>query len=134
MSAQMSSYVLINGSLNSTVPAYPADEPSFVPPPFALSINVLWFASLALAVVTASFGILVKQWLREYMTIETSRGAKARLRVRQFRVTALDDWKVYEIAAVLPLLLQFSLGLFFVGLCFFSRSVHPTIGWTITSI
>ncbi|PSR74226.1 hypothetical protein PHLCEN_2v10016 [Hermanssonia centrifuga] len=134
MSAQMSSYVMINDFLNSTVPAYPAGEPSFVPPPFALSINVLWFASLALAVVTASFGILVKQWLREYMAIETSRGAKARLRVRQFRVTALDDWKVFEIAAVLPLLLQFSLGLFFVGLCFFSRSVHPTIGWTITSI
>ncbi|PSR73256.1 hypothetical protein PHLCEN_2v10871 [Hermanssonia centrifuga] len=100
----------------------------------ALSINVLWFASLTLAVVTASFGILVKQWLREYMEIETSRGAKARLRVRQFRVTALDDWKVFDIAAILPLLLQFSLGLFFVGLCFFSWSVHPTIGRTTTSI
>ncbi|THG96143.1 hypothetical protein EW026_g5635 [Hermanssonia centrifuga] len=134
MSAQMSSYVFINGSLNSTVPAYSADDPSFILPPFALSINVLWFASLMLAVVTASFGILVKQWLREYMAIETSRSAKARLRVRQFRVTALNDWKVFDIAAILPLLLQFLLGLFFVGLCFFSWSVHPTIGWTITSI
>ncbi|THH00297.1 hypothetical protein EW026_g2221 [Hermanssonia centrifuga] len=118
MSAQSSSYVMMNGFLNSTVPAYPSDAPSFVPPPFALSINVLWFASLTLAVVTASFGILVKQWLREYM----------------FRVTALDDWKVFDIAAILPLLLQFSLGLFFVGLCFFSWSVHPTIGRTVTSI
>ncbi|PSR78469.1 hypothetical protein PHLCEN_2v7412 [Hermanssonia centrifuga] len=134
MSTQLSSYMMMNGFLNSTVSAYPADDPSFVLPPFSLSINVLWFASLTLAVVTASFGILVKQWLREYMVIETSRGAKARLRVRQFRVTALDDWKVFDIAAILPLLLQFSLGLFFVGLCFFSWSVHPTIGRTTTSI
>ncbi|PSR78468.1 hypothetical protein PHLCEN_2v7411 [Hermanssonia centrifuga] len=134
MSVQLSSYVMINGFLNSTVPAFPSDSPPFDPPPFALFINVLWFASLALAVVTASFGILVKQWLREYMAIETSRSVKSRLRVRQFREGGLKKWKVFEIAAVLPLLLQIALGLFFVGLCFFSWLVHPTIGGTITSI
>ncbi|KAI0776473.1 hypothetical protein BC629DRAFT_1441423 [Irpex lacteus] len=37
---------------------------------------------------------------------------------------------VYEIVACLPLLLQLSLGLFFVGLCYFTASVHESVGHT----
>ncbi|THH01269.1 hypothetical protein EW026_g1399 [Hermanssonia centrifuga] len=109
ISTQVANYVINNRTIHSTAPPFPADSPSFVTPPFALSVNILWFASLTLAMVTASFGILVKQWLREYMSVETSRSAKARLRVRHFRGTALEDWKVFDIAAALPLLLQLSL-------------------------
>lgn len=37
---------------------------------------------------------------------------------------------VFEIAAVLPLLLQLSLSLFFIGLCYFTAAVHSSIGYT----
>ncbi|PSS30861.1 hypothetical protein PHLCEN_2v2588 [Hermanssonia centrifuga] len=129
--SQTRSYTMHTGFLNTTAPL--EDTVPFVPPLFSLPINILWFASLTLAVVTASFGILVKQWLREYMSVEST-SAQACLRIRQFRLTGLEDWKVFDIAAVLPLLLQISLGFFFVGLCFFSWSVHSAIGYTITPI
>ena len=59
------------------------------PPPFqvsdeAIKVNVLWFASLILSLVTASFGMLVKQWLREYLANEDP-SALHRLRLRHFR-------------------------------------------------
>lgn len=37
---------------------------------------------------------------------------------------------MYEIAAVLPFLIQLALGLFFVGLCYFTAEVHPDLGHT----
>ncbi|PSR81771.1 hypothetical protein PHLCEN_2v6280 [Hermanssonia centrifuga] len=131
ISSQTRSYTMHAGFLNST--ADPENIPAFTLPLLALPINIIWFASLALAVVTASFAILAKQWLREYMSVEST-SAQAHLRIRQFRVTALDDWMIFDIAAVLPLLLQLSLGLFFLGLCFFSWTVHPAIGYTIIPI
>jgi hypothetical protein len=95
----------------------------------AIRVNVLWFASLIISLVTASFGMLVKQWLREYLAVENP-SPQARLRIRHFREPELKRWAVYEIAGVLPLLLQLALGLFFVGLCYFTSMVHPSIGFT----
>lgn len=131
--AQTSSYSLSAGLLNSTTTndaLTPADSlPNFVASSNAIAVNVLWFASLTLTLITASFGILVKQWLREYFAGEYT-SAQARLRVRHFRNPGLRHWKVFEIAAVLPLLLQLALGLFLVGLCLFTAEVHSSIGHT----
>jgi hypothetical protein len=79
--------------------------------------------------VSASFAILVKQWLREYLAGDYT-SPQARLRIRHFRNPGLADWKVFEIAAILPLLLQVSLALFLIGLCFFTFDVHSAIGHT----
>lgn len=113
------------GFLNSTNTSPPL--PSFEPPLWAIRVNVLWFTSLLLSLASASFGILVKQWLREYLALEYA-APRERLRARQYRNPALSEWKVFEIAAILPLLLQISLGLFFLGLCFFTSAVHSSIG------
>ncbi|EKM52071.1 uncharacterized protein PHACADRAFT_59809, partial [Phanerochaete carnosa HHB-10118-sp] len=93
----------------------PREPPPFVAPEWAVHVNGLWFASLIISLATASFGMLVKQWLREYLAVEGT-SPQERLRTRQYRKPELDKWKVYEIAAVLPMLLQLSLGLFFIGL------------------
>lgn len=53
-----------------------------------------------------------------------------RARIRYFRTIGLNDWKLFEIAAILPLVLQLALALFFVGLCLFTWSVHRSIGAT----
>lgn len=103
--------------------------PSF---PFQISaatirINALWFTSLICALITASFGILVKQWLREYMAIGDMK-PDAQCRVRYLREVNLYKWGVYHIASFLPLLLQGAIILFFVGLLDFARSLHPTLG------
>ena len=60
---------------------------------------------------------------------------RVRLRIRQFRYPSLIAWKVFEIAAFLPLLIQASLpvGLFFVGLCICTWSADSVIGKSVTS-
>ncbi|KAI0759633.1 hypothetical protein BC629DRAFT_1295321, partial [Irpex lacteus] len=125
--AQTSSYRVEGGMLNTTVLPYS-------PEPFQVSradirVNVLWFASLLFSLITASFGILVKQWLREFLAVENP-SPQARLRVRHVRYPQLAQWRVFQIAAVLPLLLQLSLALFFIGLCYFTASVHSSVEYT----
>ncbi|KAI0341455.1 hypothetical protein BDW22DRAFT_1332674, partial [Trametopsis cervina] len=126
LSVQMSSFTLQGGFLNSTTPAQSTDAPAFQPTTNAIRVNVLWSASLIISISTASFGILVKQWLREYMRFVTS-FPQGRLRVRKFRRSGLDSWHVLAVAAFLPLLLQTALGFFFLGLCFFTADVHSSV-------
>ncbi|KAI0339778.1 hypothetical protein BDW22DRAFT_1335436, partial [Trametopsis cervina] len=114
MSVQNVNYTIQGDFIYSTSPA-PTSSPPFKPSANAVRINDLWAASLIISLGTASFGILVKQWLREYMKFVTS-FPQGRLRIRKFRRAGLETWKVLTIAACLPLLLQLALGLFFVGL------------------
>lgn len=101
----------------------------FDAPHWAIRVNVLWFASIVLSLSSASIGILVKGWLREYLAMPYT-APLDRLRAREYRRSALDKWRVLEIAAILPLLLQIALGLFFIGLCYFSAAVHDSIRYT----
>ncbi|KAI0693355.1 hypothetical protein BC835DRAFT_1229318, partial [Cytidiella melzeri] len=94
-------------------------------------VNVLWSASLISSLVAASFGMLVKQWLREYLAVNNP-SPQARLRVRRSREPSLSAWRVFEIAGALPFLLQLALALFFAGVCIFTTSVHSTVGRTST--
>ena len=124
----ISSYTVTGTLINSTnSPTAPTLESELSP--HALLINALWFSSLVLTLVTASIGILIKQWLREYKGVNNPQfaGLLARIRIRQFREPALRKWKVFEIAAVLPLLIQIALLLFLVGLCYFTWSIRVSI-------
>ncbi|EKM60532.1 uncharacterized protein PHACADRAFT_68826, partial [Phanerochaete carnosa HHB-10118-sp] len=118
-------YTFNNGVLRPMVP-FPPDPP-FEAPVWALRVNGLWFASLIISLSTASFGMLVKQWLIEYLAMEWI-SPQEQLRARQYRHPGLEDWKVFEIAAVLPLLLHISLGLFFLGLCFYNSAENEIVG------
>lgn len=131
---QTSGYTVSDGNINSIYAltssiASSNPENTYTPSLAAIRVNVLWFAALILSLSTASFAILIKQWLREYLSGEYTSG-QARLRVRQFRHPGLADWKVFEIAAVLPLIVQLALGCFLLGLCFFTWSVHISVGLT----
>ena len=98
-------------------------------PEWALRVNGLWFASLIISLATASIGMLVQSWLREYLAGEWI-SPQEKLRARQYRHPAMDHWRVFQIAAALPLLLQVALGLFFIGLCFFTQAIDPRMGHT----
>ncbi|KAJ3555805.1 hypothetical protein NM688_g2370 [Phlebia brevispora] len=121
------SYEFNGRFLNSTSPASSSDP--FQAPTWAIRVNVCWFSSLFLSLSTASYGILVKQWLREYLSTDRT-SHQERIRIRHFRHQGVEEWRLYDIAAVLPLILQISLALFFVGLCFFTAAVHPSIRTT----
>lgn len=131
ISAQTRSYTISAGVLNTTAPLS-----TVVPFCAAISdvrVNVCWFASLVLSLATASYSILVKQWLREYLAVDRT-VPEERIRIRHFRYYGLEEWKLFEIAAALPLILHVSLALFFVGLCFFTAGVHPSIRTTSVSL
>ncbi|GJE95408.1 hypothetical protein PsYK624_115920 [Phanerochaete sordida] len=118
-------YTIADGVLRPGAPVI-SDMP-FVAPLWAVRVNGLWFASLIVSLSTASFAMLVKQWLIAYLAMDWI-SPEEQLRARQFRHPGLKDWRVFEIAAVLPLLLHVSLGLFFLGLCFYTAAANQLVG------
>ncbi|KAK7677465.1 hypothetical protein QCA50_019578 [Cerrena zonata] len=129
LSAQIASLTLSGNLVNSTMPAF--TTPSFVPMRFSVLINTLWLLSLVFALVTASLGILVKQWIHELMARDTQ-DPHQQIRVRFFREVGVQRWQVFEIAAALPLLLQLALLLFFIGLTAFFHDLNPVVTWIVT--
>jgi hypothetical protein len=98
----------------------PSDLPPPVLPPFKaepayVRVNVVWFGGLVLSLVAGLVGILGKQWLREYVSQRLAAPRDA-VRLRQFRYAGLVRWRVSDIFAMLPLLLQAALVLFIIGL------------------
>ncbi|KAJ3485505.1 hypothetical protein NLI96_g4908 [Meripilus lineatus] len=127
ISRQLASFTVTSGLVNATYIPSSLPTNSFTPKRTSVWLNGLWFVALILSLTTASLGLLVKQWLRECddnpaITPEEHR------RIRLFRIRGLRKYKVHEMAAFLPLLLQISLILFFSGLVLFTQTVHATIG------
>ncbi|KAK7685448.1 hypothetical protein QCA50_011311 [Cerrena zonata] len=95
-------------------------------------VNSLWFVSLICSVITASVGIFVKQWLRDYINIACS-SSEEWVRIRQIRHESIHQWRVFELSTFLPLLLQFALLLFLIGLALFLLSINQVVGWIVTT-
>lgn len=128
---QLASLTLNGNFVNSTMPSF--IPPSFSPPRFSVAINTLWSLSLVVALITASIGILVKQWFHEYMARDTQ-DPQEQLQIKLYRDVGMDKWRVFEIAAFLPLLLQLALLLFFVGLGLFLYELNAVVGWITTGV
>ncbi|RPD63451.1 hypothetical protein L227DRAFT_390204 [Lentinus tigrinus ALCF2SS1-6] len=116
ISAQLSSFSINPPSVNSTAPAFVNHDPTPPPPPrYAVWLNALWFSSLIYSLSAASIGIMVKQWLNEYNAGLTGTPREI-ARLRQLRMDSLKRWRVKEIVAMLPVLLQIASAHFFAGL------------------
>lgn len=133
IAVQTNGYTVSASHAKATLSGPGTTPPPFEPSPSAILVNRLWFASLVIALITTSFGILIKQWLREYRAVNPQHSnIRSRLRIRQFRWPGLIKWRVFEFAAFLPLLIQLALGLFLLGLCIFTWAINPSIGRTLT--
>ena len=129
LSAQIS-HLSINGNfITSTVPDF--TSLSFQKSGIYSAINTLWVLSLLIALITASIGILVKQWFHELLSYETH-DPMERLKLRFFREAGVERWKVFAIASALPLLLQLALLCFFIGLAFFFHPLDAVVAWSTT--
>lgn len=71
--------------------------------------------------------ILIKQWLHEYMAYEEDTQPLDYVRIRFARAEGMTKWWVFEIAAILPMILQFALLLFFTGLAAFLQQLDPLV-------
>ena len=115
-----------NSSLGPYVPA------DFSPPEYIVIVNALFYASLGVMLLAAFIAMLIKSWVREF-----DRGLRAmsipeqRAKTREFRYLGMKRWKLPEMVAILPLLIQISLLLFSIGLALFLFHISkPSFGVT----
>ncbi|KAF8150871.1 hypothetical protein B0H34DRAFT_154850 [Crassisporium funariophilum] len=107
--------------------------PVFVPSASDVRVNVFWFMSLALSLATVFIGILCLQWLREYQR-EIPLDPREAISLRQLRYEGLMAWKVPGILMSLPILLQGSFLLFFMGLLDLLWSLDSVVAICVTII
>lgn len=86
-------------------------SPIFSASPADRRVNIFWFLSLIVTLMTALLGILCKQWIREYQQ-DAALPFRESVSMRQMRFDGLTFWRVEEMISFLPLLLQLGLLLF----------------------
>ena len=108
---------------NSTTPAF--EPAAFQVPSNVAAVNMLFFLSLALVLIDAFLAMLVKGWLQEFdRGWRTYTVAHLRAQERERRLQALERWKLPELVALLPILIQGSLFLFCIGLLVLIFPLH----------
>lgn len=90
-------------------------------------VNGLWFTSLILSLGTALLAVLAKQWLTGQYMLTISGSPRARAILQQFRFDGLKAWHLVQMIGFLPVLLHFSLFLFFAGLVIYLWPLHFVI-------
>lgn len=98
-------------------------------------INSLWFLSLVLSLTSALFGMIAKQWIREYMQWSTTAWLPQDfIALRQRRYEAFLKWKVPATIAAIPVLLEISLIFFFVGLAILLFTINGIVAGLSTAV
>lgn len=104
-----------------------ADPPAFTPGTAVRWINSLFFLSLVVSLAAALFGILSKQWLREYMEWNAPLASpRENVLVRQLRAESWDRWNVEATISAIPALLEIAMIFFLGGL--------TTLLWVLDSV
>ncbi|EIW57225.1 uncharacterized protein TRAVEDRAFT_86954, partial [Trametes versicolor FP-101664 SS1] len=132
ISQQLASLQATGANATTQPPSFQTNT-NFQPSSQSVRINALWFSSLVFSLFSALVAIIVKQWTREYMAA-VSLSPRDNVRLRQHRFDCMVAWHVPEIMALLPLLLQISLVLFFVGLIDFLFLLQTTVAAIVTAL
>ncbi|KAF8797571.1 hypothetical protein BYT27DRAFT_7152523 [Phlegmacium glaucopus] len=128
---QLASAAGANNVTTIDLPPLPSLNETFHPPSTVIITNACWFFSLILALGTVLFGTVCLQWIREFER-DPRLGRKEAFKFRQMRYEGLMNWGIPFIISSLPLLLQLSLLLFFLGIGFFLQSFDPNIAAAIS--
>jgi hypothetical protein len=117
-----------NNIANGTHMPYTPTE--FEPDTSAIVVNCLFFASLSASLFAALASVVALQWMADYDAAITRGGSSPedRAKRRQFRYAGVISWKMSEIIAALPLLLYFSVILFFAGLIVWMWVTNHAVG------
>ena len=115
-----------NSSLGPYVPA------DFSPPGYIIVVNSLFYASLGIMLLAAFIAMLIKSWVREFdRGLRAMSAPEQRAKTREFRYLGLVRWKLPEMVATLPFLIQISLLSFSIGLVLFLSHISgPSCGIT----
>ncbi|PSR71579.1 hypothetical protein PHLCEN_2v12543 [Hermanssonia centrifuga] len=137
ISAKLDSFQITPSFINSTVSHNPSasfeSASSFIVSTSARWINILWFLSLLFSLSSALFGILAKQWIREYLQWnQTTASPRENILLRQLRSEAWVKWKVPAGIAAIPALLEVAVVLFLVGLIVFVWTLDFVVALVIS--
>ncbi|THH00001.1 hypothetical protein EW026_g2452 [Hermanssonia centrifuga] len=133
ISAQLARFEIVPPFINSTA------SDSSVSPAFQVStsarwMNCLWFLSLILSLSSALFGILAKQWIREYLQWRKDAAPpRENVLLRQLRIEAWEDWEVSAGISTIPALLELAVVLFLVGLVVLVWTLDTVVAIVITT-
>ena len=118
---------------NSTSAPYAASV--FSPPPYAVAVNALFFASLGVVLIAAFLCMLVKGWIRELdRKLRGIPDLQKRAVIKELREQGLLRWRLPEIITILPSMIHLSLVLFFIGLALYLLQVHKLPAFLAISI
>lgn len=96
-------------------------------------MNALFFLSLVLSLAAAFFGILAKQWLREYVQWNSPLGEpRENVLVRQVRFEAWELWNVAATISSVPALLELAMVLFLVGVVVLLCTIDDVVAIVVT--
>ncbi|PVG04487.1 hypothetical protein CPB86DRAFT_748099 [Serendipita vermifera] len=100
----------------------------FAPSALIVTTNVLFFLSLAFSLFASLGALLVKQWAREvFRGLDRISSPQSRAREHIQRVEGVDDGYFPQIVDAIPMILHFSLFLFFVALLCWLYTVNYII-------
>ena len=103
---------------NSSLGPYVA--PDFSPPEHIVVVNALFYASLGVILLAAFIAMLIKSWVREFdRALREISLPEQRAKTREFRYLGMERWRLPEMVAILPHLVQISILLFSIGLIVF---------------
>ena len=119
--------IYISSQLNNvSTPAY-TPQPFEAEQPYVIA-NALFFASLALLLVTSLLAMLVKGWIRDFnRNLPPHKLAEQRAKEREYRFRGLIANKMPEIVASIPILIQLALILFCAGLLVYLNQANVPI-------
>ena len=126
ISQQLASFADSDPSDNTFVPLQ-----DYSPHPPAITIvwvNALWVLSLVFSIMSGLFATLNQQWARRYLQLpHIPRSASEQARVRSFLFFGANKYGIISAMELTPMLLHFSILLFFAGLIVFFIVVYKTI-------
>ena len=125
ISQQLASFTDSDSSDNTFVPQ------DYSPSPPAITIvwvNAVWVLSLVFSIMSGLFATLNLQWARRYIQLpHIPRSAREQARVRSFLFFGANKYGIISAMELTPMLLHFSILLFFAGLIIFFLIVYKTI-------
>lgn len=96
----------------------------------AIRVNSCLSASLACSLLAAFGAVMAKQWVLHY-TRSTVGTLETQGRLRQQRLNGVKKYRFRYAVESLPILLQLSLILFFIGLLDYLRSLNSTVAYVV---
>ncbi|KAG9050302.1 hypothetical protein FS837_006412 [Tulasnella sp. UAMH 9824] len=124
---------LVRGN-NETALSLTLPSTEFSPKRQIYTINFLFLVSLASALFASFFAVIGKQWLAYYQTPEGSGGDKQRGEQLK-RSQGAERWRLVPILdGLIPLLLQFALVIFAVGIILYLHTLSDALAYTMVAL